>query len=101
MPVLKHVMVDDIEDVTVVVFENLNIRHSWREERLHVSMCEAEKDKDEILVELNDEEAICMSTKMEHIDFILDFPNVKSAQRMIEILQNILKEHDNNKERTN
>ena len=92
MPVLKALQIDDIKDVTVIVFSQLAFREKYTPDgRIHVVISEAHKTEDDTLVELSGEKSICKSTTTSHIDVLLDFPSAEKIDKLIEYLLEVKK----------
>lgn len=93
MPVLKHEKIDDIEDVTILVMNDISLRHGKFGDAVHVCLSEEEKTKDDVMITIGENSDLCWSTTTCHIDVLIDFPTAKSLDQFIKSLQNIREEH--------
>lgn len=98
MPVLKHEKIDDIEDVTIVVMNDIAMRHGKFHDNVHVCLAEEEKTKDDVMINMSEGSDLCWSSQTSHIDVLIDFPSAKSMDRFIEILQEIREQYYGKKE---
>ena len=85
MSFLKGLKIDDIENVTVIIFDHIHLREKKIDERLHITMHEPGTDG-ETLVEMQNGDSIAMSSTVNDIDVLLDFPNRKSIDNFINYL---------------
>lgn len=88
MSFLKGIKIDDIENVTVIVFDRIDFRHKRINEGLHITMHKPGTDG-ETLVKLQNGDSIAMSSVVDDIDVLLDFPNRKSIDNFIQCLVSI------------
>lgn len=92
MPFIKGLNVDGIENVTVMINRNIEIRHGYfPDNKIHICFADHDKVKDDCLVDFEDGTGLAMSDKCSHIDFILDTDR-EHLQQLINALQRI---HDN------
>lgn len=88
MPFLKNIQVDDIQDVTVMINKDLIIAHGFKpDNRIHIAISDFDKCKQDVLVELSNNDIISNSTSMSHIDFIID----TDLERLEHLIKSLLK----------
>ena len=104
MPVLKGLKVDEFENVTVIVFDEISTRYKKVDEAIHIVLSEADKTESEVMVQTSETESICWSDTAHNIDVILDFPTKKSIDQFINFLTKVkeeMYEEENGKKESN
>ena len=61
--------------------------------RVHIAISESDKSKSEEALFINEETSFCKSDKVDNIDMIIDIPNEKALDQLIEYLQDLKSEH--------
>lgn len=92
MPVLKGIEVDEFKDVTIIVFKDISTRYKKVDDAVHIVISEADKTESEEMIKTSETEGICWSDTVHNIDVILDFPNKKSIEQLINFLTEVKKE---------
>ncbi len=92
MPILKGVKVDEFENVTVLVVKEISFRHKRVEEGCQIVIAEASKTESEVMFQNTETESICWSDQCHAVDMIIDFPNEKAMQAMIDQLMKVKNE---------
>ena len=95
MSVLKGVKVDEFENVTVLIIENISMRSKKVGERLHIAVSEAHKSDSEKALIINEELSFAKSDSVDNIDVIIDIPSEKSLDKFILFLQDLKEDHYN------
>ncbi len=88
MAILKGVTVDKFKDVTVLILEKIAFREKKVGNSVHVIIYEG-YEKEDMLIQLNDKDGICMSSDAHNIDIIIDIPNETSLDQFIIYLQEL------------
>lgn len=91
MPFYKNINIGDIKNITVMVNENISIRHAFRlNNRIHIAFSDSKKVEQDTLVEFNDNSSLCNDSSISHIDLIID-TDAKHLDLLIKSLLNIRK----------
>ncbi len=91
--ILKNIQVDEFENVTVLILEQISMRSKKIGERIHVAVSDADKSDSETALVINDELSFAKSDKVDNIDLIIDIPNEKALDRFIRFLQDLKEDH--------
>ncbi len=93
MPILKHIKVDNIEDVTILVLKDIALRNKITEDgRIQILICEANKTNKDVMVQLNETESLCWNDETSHIDIIIDIPKLNGIDFLINYLTELRKD---------
>lgn len=98
MPILKNITIDEFQNVTVMVIKDISMRRKLIDGRVHIAVSEADKSASENMFQNTETETICISDTCHNIDMLIDIPNEKSLQQLIDYLIETKKEFYGQKE---